>query len=102
MGREIILTARASEEIEAASRWYFQREPGLDRRFVISMDNALRSIAIQPEIYPIRFGIYRRIILRKFPYAVYFRFDDSAVIVQSVFHESQHPVRLDRLRDSNF
>jgi plasmid stabilization system protein ParE len=41
-----------------------------------------------------RFDHFRRILIRRFPYAVYFDHDDKEVRIYYVFHGAQNPDRL--------
>jgi len=94
VAREIVLTDRADQEIDDACDWYEACEPGLDEAFLRALGQALDAISHQPEFYPIRFASIRRIILKKFPYAVYYRPDGEMIIVEAVFHEARDPSRL--------
>ncbi len=98
MPRKILISDEASREIVAAYDWYEAQEPGLGDRFLSALKSSFASISLQPDINPLRFTRFRRIRMRKFPYAIYYEHDDLLVSVQSVFHEAQHPSRLNRLR----
>jgi len=92
--RRIVLTARADAEIDEACDWYEACEPGLEEEFLRFLGKAFDVVAEHPEFRPVRFGSIRRIILKKFPYAVYYRHDGEMILVESVFHEARDPSRL--------
>ena len=94
MLRKIVLTARADGEIDEACDWYEACEPGLEEEFLRFLGKAFDAVAEHPEFYPIRFGTIRRIILKKFPYAVYYRHDEGMILIEAVFHEARDPSRL--------
>lgn len=94
MARKVVLTSRADQEIDEACDWYEGCELGLDERFLQELGKAFDAIALHPEFYPIRFASIRRIILKKFPYAVYYRHDGEMIVVEAVFHESRDPLTL--------
>jgi len=81
VARKIILSPDADEEIDIAADWYQNREPGLDDRFLKALGTAFDMILRQPEFYPVRFGNSRCIKLKKFPYAVYYRYDADFVTI---------------------
>lgn len=75
-------------------RWYEQRQPGLGEGFIDCLEEAYSLITGDPRRYPVRFDSFRRILVRRFPYAVYFDYDDQTVFVYYVFHCSQAPEKL--------
>jgi plasmid stabilization system protein ParE len=92
--RDVILVPEALADVVNAYQWYEQQDPGLGDEFLRCLDTAYARISEFPEYYPIRFDCFRRILIRRFPYAVYFEHDERNVWVHYVFHCSQHPDRL--------
>jgi plasmid stabilization system protein ParE len=92
--RQIILTPEAKTDARDAYGWYEEQDRGLGDEFLGCLESAFVHIAEHPTRYPIRFDSFRRILIRRFPYAVYFDYDDSAVYIYYVFHCSQNPVKL--------
>ena len=43
----------AVDEFEQAARYYAERQPGLDQRFIACVDSALRRVAGEPERWPL-------------------------------------------------
>ena len=84
---------QVSDEIIEAMAWYADRSPGLETAFFRTFEAAARSLADQPERYRKIFGEVRRIILPRFPYVVFYRFDGEEVVVLSVQHERRSPDR---------
>jgi len=41
--------------------------------------------------YPVVYEGYRRALVRRFPYAVFYEYADEAITVYCVFHSSQDP-----------
>jgi hypothetical protein len=53
-------------------------------------------------ISPVRFDDVRRVLVRRFPYAVYFYHDDDSVFITYVFHTALNPRKLvERPRSPN-
>ena len=82
-------TARA--EIAAAFDWYLERSPAAAGRFLEAVDQALRLIEEGPERHPIIRGRLRRVLLRRFPYGVYYKVYPSTISVIGVIHGHRHP-----------
>ena len=82
-------TARA--EIAAAFDWYLERSPAAAGRFLEAVDEALRLIEEAPERHPIIRGRLRRVLLRRFPYAIYYKVYQSTITVVGVIHGHRHP-----------
>ncbi|WP_035611568.1 type II toxin-antitoxin system RelE/ParE family toxin [Haloferula sp. BvORR071] len=98
MARQIIVLPEAETDLSTAYWWYEGRDAGLGDEFLRCVEAAFAKIAKNPLQFPKRFDDSRRILVRRFPYAVYFEHDDDTVTVQYVFHFAQSPGRLeDRL-----
>jgi toxin ParE1/3/4 len=76
---------------DEAFEWYENERDGLGQEFLESMRAAYDRIASGPLSYQeMRAGL-RRILLRRFPYAVYFAVEGEVVTVVTVLHVSRHP-----------
>ncbi|HEV3271146.1 MAG TPA: type II toxin-antitoxin system RelE/ParE family toxin [Candidatus Methylacidiphilales bacterium] len=94
MARQIILTQEAKTDARDAYGWYEEQDRGLGDEFLGCLESAFLQIARHPARYPVRFDNFRRILIRRFPHAVYFDYDDNAVYIYYVFHCSQNPAKL--------
>ena len=79
-----------AEILETFDR-YFQSSPVAAQRFVDAVDDALAKIEEAPELFPVIRGRLRRALLRRFPYAVYFKVYPSTISVVGVIHGHRHP-----------
>jgi plasmid stabilization system protein ParE len=71
--------------------WYDLRSPGLGALFYRTYLGALSIIAESPELNRKVRGDVRRVIFRRFPYAVFYVFDGSEIVILSCLHESRSP-----------
>ena len=80
--------------------WYEEKAPGLGEEFLRVFYACAGEISHNPLLYPKVYCEYRRRLLRRFPYAVYFRMKDSEIIVFGLFHCARdlHTIRAE-LRD---
>lgn len=97
MRREIRPLPQAEADLFEAYWWYESRDQGLGDEFLRCVEVCYSRIAEYPEHYPIRLKTFRRILVRRFPYAIFFKHSDSAVFVYSVFQCHQDPKKLKRI-----
>jgi plasmid stabilization system protein ParE len=109
-----ILTRAVAQEIDAATRWYEERDADVAARFAAAMATALRAIVEAPKRWPLYHrgarGVsghlpaeassrarasagVRRVLVKGFPYAVLYTVvaGDGAVRVVAVAHQARRP-----------
>ena len=99
MSHELLVSSRANASITAAYERYELRVPGLGADFVRRVDATLLLIQHSPQIFRLRRGQMRMAMTPRFPYAIYFIWDETAhfISVRRVLHFSQDaPAHLDR------
>jgi len=69
-----------------AAGWYDAQRPGLGAEFIGEMTALVKSLAINAQLYVEVFDGVRRVIGRRFPYAVAYQILDGEVVVLSVLH----------------
>jgi len=93
MAAKLAIAPEAELDIAEAYVWYEGRRVGIGEEFLSSVDACIQSIRRQPEMYPIVHEGYRRALIRRFPYAVFYEHDGTTVTVYSVFHTSRDPAK---------
>jgi plasmid stabilization system protein ParE len=102
MAKSIIFLPEALFEAREAYAWYEGREAGLGEDFFRALSGALSYVERNPDTPRAVYRNYRRVLLRRFPYAVFYRNDPDAIHIYSVFHCSQNPERwLKRMKREN-
>jgi plasmid stabilization system protein ParE len=91
MPKTVVILPEAREEIAHAFEWYEEQFVGLGYEFIRSVDNTLRMIEREPNLYPIVHENYHRTLLRRFPFSVFYEYENEQVVIYSVFHSSQNP-----------
>jgi len=91
MAVELVIAPEAELDIAEAYIWYEGRRSGLGEEFLTSVDACLESIRRRPEMYPVVYEDYRRSLIRRFPYAVFYEESEAAVTIYAVFHTSRDP-----------
>lgn len=79
--RDLIILPEAERDSAEAYAWYEQQESGLGEEFLRCVDACIQSIRRNPEMYRVVFEKYRRAVLRRFPYVIFYEF----VMILSLF-----------------
>lgn len=89
----IRLTPEARADVAEARRWYRERGAGLDARFIDALEACLDSISAHPERGAIVEGGIRRLLMRGFPYGIFYvpYFNADEAIVIACLHGARSP-----------
>lgn len=91
MKYRLTIRPEADEEIAEAARWYEARERGLGREFLRAFRAATSSLRRNPFMYQLVVEGARRILLRRFPYSVFYEVHEDEVVVLASFHQARDP-----------
>ena len=89
MSLEILVSREASADIDVALSGFRDISPNLSERFKEELERVYSCIAEYPEIYPVVYKSFRRGLLRKFPYSVFYVILKSFILVVGVVHQAQ-------------
>jgi plasmid stabilization system protein ParE len=89
----ILVRPAAAADMDDAFVWYEGRRAGLGVEFLDAVDRALEAISAQPARNPVIYRNTRRILLRRFPYAIYYRILNGDVVVVACMHGRRSPRR---------
>ena len=98
MTRRTGFTPRASRDVELASERYAQQRPSLRDDFLEEIERALATVHAAPEGAPVVFRQMRRVLLRRFPYSIYYRVTADMIEVRACLHQRRNVDRLLRSR----
>ena len=87
-----LITPEAEEDLADAKASYNRRRQGLGDDFILCVERAGPHLCVpQPaaEVYP---GV-RRVVVRRFPFGVFYRIDPDQIAVIAVYHSGE-PQRL--------
>ena len=87
--RNLIILPGAEQDVAEAYVWYEDQELGLGEEFLRCVDACIHFIRRNPEMYRLVHEGYRRAVVRRFPYVVFYEYSNNVIIVYSVFHCSQ-------------
>ena len=91
MAAELVIAPEAEQDVTEAYAWYENRRPGLGEEFLGSVDACVEAICRTPKIHGVVHENYRRGLVRRFPYAVFYEYAERTVTVYCVFHISRDP-----------
>jgi plasmid stabilization system protein ParE len=91
--KPVLVRPAAAADIEEAFLWYERKRPGLGEEFLEIVNAAMGDIAAHPARHPVIYRNTRRLLLRRFPYALYYRVHDDDIIVVACMHGRRSPKR---------
>jgi plasmid stabilization system protein ParE len=91
MIERIVYTPEAEQDVADAYSWYEAREPGLGEEFLRCVEACVLIIQRHPYLYPVAADEFRRALVRRFPFEVFYEPDEDSLVIYSVFHCSQDP-----------
>lgn len=91
MNRSVRVTPEAEADIAEAFSWYEEADPGLGQRFVRAVRDAATLIGENAEMFAPVHQDVRRILLRKFPYSLFYVVEADAVVILGCFHGRRDP-----------
>ena len=84
-------TREARQDILEAFLWYEQQRIGLGDEFTLCLDEARERMTHYPQAGQQAYTHYRRCLLRRFPYVLYYRLIQDRMIVVGVLHVKRQP-----------
>lgn len=83
--------SEVEEDVIGGYVWYEAKSPGLGEEFLRIFYACAKEIPRNPLLYPKVYRDFRRRLLRRFPYAIYFMIKDNQIIVIGLFHCARDP-----------
>ena len=81
----------AEAEMTAAAAYYEEKQRGLGRRFLASVQDAVNRIILNPHLYPIVELDVRRCLTKTFPFGVLFQKQPRRIVIMAVMHLNRDP-----------
>lgn len=86
-----MFTPLASADIEAAYAWYEGQRRGLGDEFRVALEVVWGLLDQFPEAGPMAYRDLRRVLVPRFPYAVYYRLSEQLVEIRGCLHQRRDP-----------
>ncbi len=87
----IRFTDKSKADLESAFYWYENQSSGLGVDFLNSVKITLNNISEFPEMYNLCYSNFRRCILIKFPFSIFYTIHSNEIVIHSVFDNRQNP-----------
>jgi plasmid stabilization system protein ParE len=81
----------ALEEYREAAHWYEQRVPGIARRFITEVEDAIRRVVDAPTSWRVIDEDVRRSLTHVFPYAILYTIEPDFILIVAVAHCAREP-----------
>jgi plasmid stabilization system protein ParE len=91
MSAELVFAPEAELDIAEAYSWYERRRFGLGEEFLSALDACIEGFRRRPEMCQVVHESYRRSLLRRFPYGVFYELAETTITVYAVFHTARDP-----------
>ena len=82
----VIIRPNAEADVREAWAWYESQRAGLGDELLIEIRAAIRRLETGPENRPFYYRDFRRLLVRRFPYKLFYRVDRDRVIVFRILH----------------
>jgi plasmid stabilization system protein ParE len=93
MSLTLIVRPEARADLAEAKAWYDKQQKGLAGEFRLCVEEAMERIRRMPELHAERDKGVRRCLVRRFPYAIFYKLEDARIVVIAVMHISRDPNR---------
>jgi plasmid stabilization system protein ParE len=97
MIKRVVIQKRAKRDIREAKLWYLNISNELADDFFTSVDDAIALAQQYPIGFPLVRRTFRRVLLRRFPYALFYQADEDRIVIIAVLHQSRDPEVLRKL-----
>lgn len=88
---DLILLLQADLDIQAAFDRYEDYQGGRGEVFMRQLDAAFTMLRQHPEIAPVYEGAYRRMLIREFPYGIFYQAQPNRIVVSAIMDLRQDP-----------
>jgi toxin ParE1/3/4 len=92
MTYQVIVRPEAVREVQAAFDWYEERSAGLGLEFLRAADACLAGVQRNPQAFPKVYKAVHRVLMRKFPYALFYLIEEEKIVVVACFHAKRDPI----------
>lgn len=92
---KIKILRSASKDLQDGFRFYERQAEGVGRYFINTLFEEIDTLQSNGGIHPLFKSQYHRMLSRHFPYAIYYRMNDSLVVIYAVIHVRRNPKSID-------
>lgn len=91
----VLVRPEAEHDLAAARDWYDEKRAGLGDEFLDAVGIAMRQLSSDPERERLYYRNFRRVLLQRFPYKIFYQIIGEHIVIFRVLHAKQeHADRL--------
>ncbi len=91
----LLVRTGAEADLVSARDWYEQQRLGLGGEFLDEVTRALQELQAAPERPRLYYRNFRRVLLRRFPYKIFYQVIGDRIVIFRVLHAKQtHDTKL--------
>ena len=91
--KPILIRPAAAADIEDAFLWYETQRVGLGEEFREALRFALARVGENPQLHQIIHRSTRRVLLKRFPYGIYYKEFPEVIVIVACMHGRRDPKR---------
>lgn len=84
-------TDRSKVDIDLTFEWYEKQRRELGFEFLDCVEGSLKNILAFPEMYEQIYSSFRRCVVRRFPFSIFYTIEGDEIVIHSVFDNRQDP-----------
>lgn len=93
MDYELLIRPEARADLLDAFQWYQEQRTGLGLDFKLCVDDALSKLSKQPSYYRKIHHDVRRVVIKRFPFGIFYIVTNNKVIILAVLHARRDPTK---------
>ena len=87
-------SATAKDDLRIAFQWYEAQRRGLGMAFLDCVEAAIETILEMPKLYAEHHANFRRALVRRFPFSIFYTIEEKEIVLHAVFDNRQDPALL--------
>jgi plasmid stabilization system protein ParE len=91
MIRSVIIRPEAKRDLREAKAWYRNISLELRDDFVHRIDDAIALAQERPLAFAVVLRTFRRILVHRFPYALFYHASENRIVVVALLHQARDP-----------
>lgn len=82
----VIIRPNAEADLREAWSWYESQRAGLGEQLLVEVHAAIHLLETDPERRPFYYHDFRRLLIRRFPYKLFYHIEGGRVTVFRILH----------------
>ena len=87
----LFYTDKSKDDVELAFTWYEKQQKGLGFEFLDCIEASINNILNFPEMYGVCYSKFRRCIIPRFPFSIFYTIEAHQIVIHAVFDNRQDP-----------